>query len=237
MNYNPPCALEIDHWESFNNEYKKNASIRYFIMNTLPHSIACRPLRKWLDKLKDYIRYRTYNRYHIVDTGLSPGYYEISEKLLHASFNLLKDFVEKEKAWMESYEQLGYVARIPFYYELLYRNSAAGIKYLEWESTLDDPLLANYQQAPQQAIAAREILALYTWWTETRPARITNEPPLYDFQGCDLGPLNSRFNHDAEDYKKFIEWWEWHDASVEQWRQEDDKMLTRLGLIRHSLWT
>lgn len=236
MEYNPPFALTFEHWNSFNKEYKKNACIRYFIMKTIPRSIIC-PMQRRATRVKDWIRYRTYNRYHIVDTGLSPGYYEISEKILHASFNLLKDFVEKEKAWSSEVCSLTRIESLPLYYEMFYRKPELGIKHLEWESTLDSPTIPPHEQCVHQAISAREILALYTWWTKIRPARSDNEPEMYDFQGYDLGPIDSRFNFNADDYLKYRVWESNYDKLVEQWRVEDEEMLVRLIKIKNSLIT
>lgn len=44
-----------------------------------------------------YIRYRLFDKYHIVKTDLEPNYYDTDTRLIHASFSLLVDFIEKEK--------------------------------------------------------------------------------------------------------------------------------------------
>ncbi len=58
-----------------------------------------RVLRPWrlFHDIVSWIQYRTTERHHVVHTGLRPGYYDADYLLLHASFRLLKDFVEKEK--------------------------------------------------------------------------------------------------------------------------------------------
>jgi hypothetical protein len=43
-----------------------------------------------------WIKYRTTERYHIVDTKLKPAYYDVDTRLTDACFSLLIDFVEKE---------------------------------------------------------------------------------------------------------------------------------------------
>lgn len=42
--------------------------------------------------------HRTFKRFNKIEiSSLEPGYYDVDYRLLHASFQLLKDFVEKEK--------------------------------------------------------------------------------------------------------------------------------------------
>lgn len=47
-------------------------------------------------KIKYWIIYRTTDQYHIIRTGLKPGYYDVDYRLVHGMFNLLVEFVEKE---------------------------------------------------------------------------------------------------------------------------------------------
>jgi len=51
---------------------------------------------KNIDRVYWWIRYRTFSRYHIVNTGLSPRYYDVDELMFHACFSLLGRFVEGE---------------------------------------------------------------------------------------------------------------------------------------------
>lgn len=52
----------------------------------------------WIDDAYQWVRYRTYNRFHCVNMGetLKPGYYDIDIRMLHANFTLLCSYVEKE---------------------------------------------------------------------------------------------------------------------------------------------
>lgn len=53
-----------------------------------------------IKKLQDFIwaiRYRAYMKFHIVKLDLKPGYHDIDQRLVHANFCLLAEFVEKEK--------------------------------------------------------------------------------------------------------------------------------------------
>jgi hypothetical protein len=56
------------------------------------------------DKIKDiywWIKHRIdpRHRYHVIKTGLKPGYYDIDHLLLHGCFSLLVRFVEEEKCF------------------------------------------------------------------------------------------------------------------------------------------
>lgn len=45
-----------------------------------------------------WIRHRTTNRYHVLRIGsLTPGWWDVDTRLLHASFTLLESYVENEK--------------------------------------------------------------------------------------------------------------------------------------------
>ena len=239
MEYNPPYALSMKGWRLFRKEFKENAPIRHFIVDTLPSYWY--PVSYKIEKIKDWVRYRTYNRYFMIDTGLEPGYYEINQKMLHGPFNLLKDFVEKEQAWSSQCwsetNRLTRKERLPFYYELFYRKPEIGVAHFEWAATLDDPTLPVHQQSIEQAQAAREVLALYRWWTITRPARETESDITYSDQGFPMSSLDDDFDHTAPDYVAYRKWSDEHEAREEAWTLEDEEMLIRLIKIRHRLWS
>lgn len=240
MKYDPPGSLEADHWRIFNEEFKEKAPVRYFITSIVPDFI--RPVRGFFTRIKDWIRYRTINRYHVIDTGLAPGYYEISDKVLHGPFNLLKNFVEKEQAWASqcwsSTNKLTRIETLPFYYEFFYCKPEIGIAHFNWAATLDDPTLPPGDRSEEQAKNAREVLALYTWWTETRPKRyIDEEGVTYSNQGFPMGPLDSGFDRTAADYVAFTKWHNEEMDAEGRWIEEDTEMLIRLIKIRSSLWT
>lgn len=49
-----------------------------------------------IDSVYYWIRWRTFDRYHIVKTDLDPGYYDVDEIMFRACFALLGRFVEEE---------------------------------------------------------------------------------------------------------------------------------------------
>lgn len=245
INYNPPRALTIKGWRTFDKDFQEHAPIRYWYKHTLKRAIVY-PIKWKYEAICDWFRYRTYDRYHVITTGLEPGYCGIDKQILYSNFNMLKDFVEISKAsqeyrWTGIYEKEASWCEkhVPFYYVLYpFRRADLGIKTLVWETTLDDPTLPELEQSPTQAVYAREIMSLYTWWTTTRPARKEIEFSHYDDQGLGmLGSLDDDFNKDAEDYKKHVDSMQAYNNQEDLWEKEDDEMLIRLIKIRNVLWT
>ena len=51
-----------------------------------------------LEKAVWWVRHRTIDRYNVIKlSSLQPGYYDIDTRILHANFELLKQFVENEE--------------------------------------------------------------------------------------------------------------------------------------------
>ena len=239
MAFNPPGALTSEGWSSFDNEFHMKAPIRYWFHRDFK-KIFVYPIKWKYEAIYHWIRYRTTDRYHVIKTGLPPGYVEADRVMLNVNFNLLKNFVEIQKAarqyWQEEVEKTWCEKHMPFY-RLFYpfRRPDLGIKYLEWESTLDDPSLPPHEQSIRQAEQAREILALYKWWTIERTGRITVEVrrPVVDkpmdllSPKMKLSPEYKRYRADMSKYHK----------QEEKWEKEDDKMLLRLIKIRKGLWS
>jgi len=245
MRYDPPGSMTSKGWRLFEKEYKENAPIRHWIMHDLKYSTIM-PVKWKFEKAHDWIRYRTYDQYHKVDTGLVPGYYDIDHIMLNVNFNILKEFVEVEQAWSkylwsgEYKEKASWFEKHMPLYRFFYpfRRPDLGIAYLEWAATLDDPNLPPHERCDHQAVSAREILALYRWWTVTRPARKELDRPSYSDQGLGImSSLDDDFDHEAEDFKVHEAYMEASEKLQTEWREEDDAMLIRLTKIRKDLWT
>lgn len=244
MDWNPPGALTAKGWRLFKEEFKEKAPIRYWLKNDFRHKVTL-PICWKFRAVNDWIRYRTCYRYHVVKTGLQPDYYDFETRMLHANFNMFKDFIECEKAqrdWMWSDERKAnerWYERLPMYWKFVeFRRPEHGLKHLEWEATLDDPSLPPHEQSPAQAVSAREQLALYKWWVETRPARKEETLTDYDDQGLGImGVFDDDFDRDAEDYKRHHDIFERNQLLHEEWKKEDEEMLIRLIKIRSELWT
>jgi hypothetical protein len=243
-NYNPPGPMTSKGWRLFEQEFKEVAPIRYWFKHNFKRAVIY-PIKWKYNTVTDWIRYRTTHRYHVVNTGLPPSYYEVESRMLHVNFTLLKDFVEIEQArqrYLWSYERKDTPTwcekHMPFY-RLVYpfRRPDLGIKHFEWAATLDDPSLPPYERADKQAQDAREILALYKWWVDIRPTRREKEYKEYSDQGLGvLGSLDDDFDHNAEDYKAFREAMDENANMEDMWNTEDEDMLVRLIKIRRGLW-
>lgn len=88
-------ALPWGGWTKWENEQKAKYPVRFFLLDTIPDFFRFNlfyPLRRyyWWVMHRVHPRYR----YHIVKTGLKPGYYDPDTLILHTCMNLLGDFVE-----------------------------------------------------------------------------------------------------------------------------------------------
>ncbi len=175
----------------------------------------------------DWIRYRTTRRYHIVDTKLEPGYHELDTKILHANFEMLVDFVEIEKAWLNIWSDRSKYNNLSWFTRKFkkFRSPEDGIDYLNWEIT---------ETHEAQAKSAQEVLELYFWWKKIRPER--KDPfELSQFDKYFPETLSIVLSNTITDEQKsclaLI-------SKIEQEQyNEDTDMLVRLIKIRNSLWT
>lgn len=243
MDYNPPGALTTTGWRLFKEEFKQKAPIRYWITHNFRYKITLPIIWKYKD-ISYWIKYRTYDKYHVLETGLKPDYYSVEMQMLHVNFNLLKDFVEIEQGWntycwSDEYKAVWYRKFIPYALLKKSRKAKYGVRHFEWASTLDDPTLPIHEQSPQQAADAREILSLYKWWVEDRPNRKEVEVRSYGNQGIDdlLACFDDDFDRESEDYKNHIEDMEKRSVQSTEWNKEDTDMLIRLIKVRNALWT
>ncbi len=146
-----------------------------------------------LKHLERQIAYRTYEKYHTVKTDLVPGYRDIDERMLHACFSLLVDFVEIECASMnwELDDEVQSESRktkcLKAFKELWpfnmilppVRSIGKGIDYLNWRINLNiDEFISHNSEDDNKCWG--EIKELYIWWKCKRPFR--EEP--YEASGC-----------------------------------------------------
>ena len=218
-------ARSSEDWAYFREYHKKNNPIRYWLTNEF-ESIFIWPITMRWERVSDWVRYRTYNRYHIVNTGMEPGYVDVTERMLHINFNMLKDFVEIEKAHM--WEWSGNP-----------KMEQPGVSYLAWEMGLEEV------NDNSQAENAREIYELYDWWTNQRPYRVEDNTEdweayrkLSDEIYGDTDEFFLREDKDTSELKFLRKTWLDNSNTIERNNlMEDEKMLIRLVKIRSSLWT
>ena len=238
MRYNPPGALSGRGWKLFDDEFKSVAPIRHWLDHDFKRLFVY-PIKWKYEELSSWMRYRTFDRYHFVDTGLAPGYHETDYRMLHVNFNMLKEFVEVQQArreyWSGDSKKTWCELHMPFY-ELVYpfRRPELGLQHLEWATTLDDPSLPLHEQSPDQAKYAREVIFLYKWWTSTRPGRV--EVVVRHMKG-DLHDIFDPKFRNTKEYKAYRADLNKSFRQEEKWHAEDTAMLIRLMKIRRGLWT
>lgn len=242
MNYNPPGALSWDGWTDFRAEFRKKAPIRYWINQVVDR---CSQIRNPFIDLREAILYRTSRRFHIVDTGLEPGYHDVDERMLHACFQLLVEYVEIECAqahivfhkerWNEYW---GWKRRLPRFIRGRVCSRELGLAHLDWEISLigiggdpDDPGKTG------QARRARTVKDLYLWWTVERPNR--EDPPTHPRENMDTWDIFSdRWKQQNPEKSKEIMRWADESHRLDALRDAEDLgKLVELMTIRKRLWT
>lgn len=224
-----PRALGLKEWEDWRRENSSKRPIRFFLAEAVLDKIQDLILlpRDIVDTMYTWWHNRFVAKTHYLKTGLKPGvFHELDERIMYGLFNELVEFVEVDLAFMGSYGEGKYKfvgGRCP----------QAGVDHLLWSSGLtlggdgflekDDP---DYDKPTPQAESAAEILKLYRWWREVRPARPdphdeSNWSDLYDKDpSAERDTAAERLHEIEEGYDK-----------------EDDEMLQTLVKIRRHLWT
>jgi len=246
-----PGVLPWGEWENWHASTKSTRPFVYFVMETLPTKAqdVWQFCKKPFTDLRRAIRVRVFDKYHIINTGLPPGYIDCDTRIMHGMFNLLIDFVEVESAWKHvvfSPEEQQ-TRKHPWWSIGLtrfksFRDPAAGLAHLKWEMTLDSPSLPAHEQVPSQAASAREIWEIYHWWKFARPARPDPDDASGWTEHCDLLRARGRRLFDVhdetpEERQRSRECLSRLREIEEIYNAEDDNMLIRLIKIRKSMWT
>ena len=246
-------------WRQWERASKEKHPVRYWLVEEgLDHlqDIWC-----WIPERINDIRYYVNNRWvshsHRLTAhprDIKPGQWQdVGNRFLPCMFNELVDFVEVEQAWHHVLwdEEARKKYRTPwsrtFWRLRTWRCPEAGLDYLKWAMTLTNVEFLDEDQKhlaepTYQANAAKEILALYTWWMEVYP----NRPDPYDASGwhdyCNMRREKGYHLLDMED--KTEDEAAMCNNSLEQLRkieeayeQEDEDMMIRLIKVRKSLWT
>jgi len=231
-----PNFASMEEWRDIDIR-EKSMPMRYFILRTVPCWISVKHMQ--LNDFRYWFKYRLQNKhkYHLVNTGLTPNYYEIDKRMLHANFNLLKNFVEDELA------NLQYWNRDKNDPNWIFDNKLAGLEHLDWQISLIHDESAGiakdhklYGKATPQAINATETKKLYLWWVNDRPNR--KDP----WGSIELDHKPSKSMYDAftgtdEEKAARIVRGKKRMAMEEKYNSEDDEMLIRLIRVRQDLWS
>lgn len=259
LDINKPYALPWGGFEKWEAELKAQRPIAYFFTEVLPEWFE-KPAEWLIDPIHEgtyYIRNRFVTQTHVLRTGLEKGkWHELERRMLHGMFNELVDFVEIDQAWhhvvwdneaKQKYKTPWWRSSSIFRFGE-WRNADAGLDYLKWCMTLDDPEKDEHEQCISQAVGARETLVLYSWWKDVylqRPEDAYNAVGVTEFSermkekygdeatwpGLQKSPLT--LDERAEQTKLY-------DSArtlEEDWVKEEEAMMIRLIKHRQSLWT
>ena len=186
-----------EQWDEWNTAAKIKHSFRYWVAEEALDSVQ-NFVNYPMDKLND-IRYYINNRWvshsHALTAharDIKPGSWsDVGNRFLPCMFNELVDFVEIEQAWHHCMwsDDAKTKFDVPWYRSgwlrwRTWRCPEAGMEYLKWASTLTNEEFLDDDKKSEavptyQATAAKEIIALYTWWTET----YRNRPDPYEASG------------------------------------------------------
>lgn len=255
-----PKAETSAGWSSWKKQARKSHPIRYWIaeegLDIVQNTIYW-PIDRLYDA-KYYINNRWVTKTHaLTSSSLAKGqWHEYETRVLHCLFDELVNFVEVEQAWSHILwdNEAKKKYRAPFWARGWFRTRTwrcpeAGLDYLKWASGLTfgehwgvEPGSEKYGQPTPQALAAREIMELYEWWTKIRPLR----PDPYEASGwsdiCSrqrksdpdniFGETNTEEerveSHRALDIIQEME---------ESYERQDEEMMIRLIKVSKSMWT
>lgn len=245
-------------WREWEESAKAAHPFRYWLAEDGLHyleTVISWPVDQ-LQKVKHYFSNRWITKTHaLTSSSLKVGqWHELDSRLLHCMFDELVNFVEIDEAnsnvaWdLEARKKYDpYNRRQSMFRIRPWRCPEAGIDKLKWASTLTneewlDEDNKHLAEPAVQALAAREILELYTWWKTVRPARV--DP--FDASGwteiCEARRTAGKHWLDFEDRSE--EEQQASRASLdklraleEQYLTEDEEMMIRLIRVRRSLWT
>ena len=217
-----------EDWHDWRIEMRENYPIRYFLNEEFASTFIW-PWKFPLERARDWVRYRTTRRHHIVKTGQEPGYMDSGDQMFYSAFNLLKEFVEVEKAhmwkWCEGDSDL--------------RGADAGVAYLKWEMGL------GKEGGLNQAENAKEIYELYNWWVHERgnrkdPYEHPDWDRYYELKKEIYGErgFGIATHLDTPELKKLQDKIFGRAGEIEEREErEDEEMFIRLAKVRKGMWT
>jgi hypothetical protein len=253
-----------EEWDEWQTKAKGYHPVRYWLAEeALGHiqDFVTYPIRKIYD-VKYYINNRYVTRTHALTAhsrDIKPGSWrDVGNRFLPCLFNELVDFVEVEQAWSHiawgsKEDRKKYDA--PFYATgwwrwRTWRCPQAGLDHLDWAMTLTldkdmgvDPDNPEYGKPTGQALRAKEIKELYTWWTVT----YRNRPDPHEASGwseyCESLRIKfgtnwiGRSDKDTASKKAGDKALKLTTKIEKAYDKEDEQMMIRLIKIRDSLWT
>jgi hypothetical protein len=251
-----------EEWDEWTTTAQMKHNFRYWLAEEgLGHlqDFVTWPIRKIYD-IKYYINNRWISRTHSLTAhprDIKPGSWsDVGNRFLPCLFNELVDFVEVESAWMHiawGSEEDRAKYKAPFWATgwfrwRTWRCPEAGIDHLDWAMTLTnsdwcEPDHPEYSKPTPQALRAKEIKELYTWWTTV----YRNRPDPYEASGwsdyCGLvrEANGGKFSFSSDKNPELKEISDKSHALLQEieaaYEAEDEAMMIRLIKARDSLWT
>lgn len=262
-------AGTADEWDNWRETAETKNKFRYWLAEEgldYIQDFVTWPVRKLYD-IKYYINNRWVSRTHSLTAhrkDIKPGQWcDVGNRFLPCLFNELVDFVEIELAWWNiawSDKEARKKYNAPFWATgwfrwRTWRCPESGLDNLKWQMELkaDTSYGLNegdkgYNEPTRQAVNAREIFELYTWWTtvyHNRPdpmdasgwsAYCEKKRQIRDENGKEISFFSDRgvskeLRREGDKALKLTH------KIEEQYRKEDEAMMIRLIKVRDSLWT
>ena len=256
---NKLSAATSEEWDEWRTTAQMRHNFRYWVAEELLDNIQgfFLYIPERLNDVRYYINNRWVSKSHALTAhprDIRPGRWrDVGNRFLPCLFNELVNFVEVEQAWHyvmwndEEREKF----KTPWWRSgwlrwRTWRCPEAGMAYLNWAKDLDNSEFLEEGETPQlthQALAAREIIELYTWWTTT----YRNRPDPYEASGwsaaCEAqrlangGRLSFGSIKDPALKKQSDKAYKLLQKIEADYEAEEEAMLIRLIKIRQSLWT
>jgi hypothetical protein len=256
-----PGSQTSEGWEEWTEKAKAAHPVRYWIaddaLDFLQAVVYYIPDR--LNDIRYYINNRWVSKSHALTADprdIRPGNWsDVGNRFLPCLFKELVDFVEIEQAWHHCMwsDDAKTKFDVPWWRSgwlrlRTWRNAEAGMEYLRWAETLTneeflDEGEKHKAEPTYQAKSAKEIIELYTWWTET----YRNRPDPYEVSGwtavCEASrEANGGRLHFGTEKNPALR--KASDLAMKKLRKmeadyekEEEQMMIRLIKIRGSLWT
>ncbi len=215
----PWCEKGELTWEDFYAEAKKKYPVRYFLSHDLPHWWRVHvslPIEHFTDWVVCHVV--PSRRFHMLDLRQPKdeegypyryGWIDSDRQILYSCFNILVRFIEREHGGKD--------------------------KYLEYIAFQEEDCSQEFPEWQEKCRNQREILDIYLWWKETRPATnkaiseaLTKWHDLYR-------PVQSK--EEAEVTPGLAEADKLHKDLEAAYEVAETKRLARLIELRHLLWT
>ena len=257
-----PKAETGHGWRQWQDQARQQHPVRFWLAEEgldLIQNAIWWPLDQIYD-VKYYINNRWVTRTHSLTANpknIKPGTWrDMGNRFLPCLFDELVNYVEIELAWWHiawsnKEERSKYNA--PFWATgwfrwRTWRCPQAGLDNLEWQQNLvwtEEELGKDHPDVGKpthQSERAKEILALYRWWTEVYPNRVDpHEASGWTAYCAGLREKNSSIfdslGDPEEDKTETHRMLDLCNQIEQQYKDEDTEMLIRLIKIRDSLWT